>query len=118
MERAITVKCKDEDAELAKLNRCVLIDMSANGKYFIFSLSSRSDYRLFEVEKGTYRILPTFESNEQMRIPTVADNGDVFGAITYDAFSMGGMSYRTSGTSIRLTEYSISPIIFTSSISN
>ena len=29
-----------------------------------------------------------------MRIPTVADNGDVFGAITYDAFSMGGMSYR------------------------
>ena len=71
-----------------------MIDMSANGKYFIFSLSSRSDYRLFEVEKGTYRILPTFESNEQMRIPTVADNGDVFGAITYDAFSMGGMSYR------------------------
>ena len=89
-----TVKCKDEDAELAKLKQMRMIDMSANGKYFIFSLSSRSDYRLFEVEKGTYRILPTFESNEQMRIPTVADNGDVFGAITYDAFSMGGMSYR------------------------
>ena len=71
-----------------------MIDMSPNGKYFILSLSSMSDYRLFEVEKGTYRTLPTFERNEQMRVPTVADNGDVFGAVTYGSIAAGGMSYR------------------------
>ena len=89
-----TVSCKDEDAKLAKLEQMRMIDMSPNGKYFIFSLSSMSDYRLFEVEKGTYRTLPTFERNEQMRVPTVADNGDVFGAVTYGSIAAGGMSYR------------------------
>lgn len=90
-----TVSCTNEDAELAKMKQMRMIDMSPNGKYFIFSLSSRSDYRLFDVEKGTYRVLPTFERNETMRIPTVADNGDVFGAVTYGLAGMGTMSYRS-----------------------
>ncbi|GAB6975337.1 hypothetical protein JCM15124A_02440 [Prevotella falsenii] len=89
-----TVNYKDEDAELAKMKQMRMIDMSHNGKYFIFSFSSRSDYRIFDVEKGTYRTLSTFDSKEQIRIPTVADNGDVFGAVIYDAEGVGGMYYR------------------------
>lgn len=93
--KCYTVNCKSEDDELAKMKQMRMIDMSPNGKYFIFSLSSRSDYRLFDVEKGTYRILPTFERNETMRVPTVADNGDVFGAITYSTATMGEVAYRS-----------------------
>ena len=87
------VKCTGDDAELAKSKNIRMIDMSPNGKYFIVSLSSRSDYRLYDVAKEQTIALPTFESTDEMRVPTVTDNGDVFGAMIYGALAMGGMGY-------------------------
>jgi putative BNR/asp-box repeat-containing domain protein len=81
------------DVKLAKAKQMRMIDISPNGKYFIVSLSARSDYRLYDVSKAQTITLPTFESNDEMRVPTVTDSGDVFGAMIYGALGMGGMGY-------------------------
>ena len=87
------VTCTGDDVELANKKQMRMIAVSPNGKYFIISLSSRSDYRLYDVEKAKTITLATFESNDEMRIPTVTNNGDVFGAMIYGALAMGGMGY-------------------------
>ncbi len=69
------------------------MDLSPNGKYFTFALSFTTHYRIFDVESGTYRKLPTFDTEGSASFLTVADNGNVSGAFTYGFADLGGDTY-------------------------
>lgn len=75
------VACTAEDAPiLAYSGQMRVIDMSPNGRFFIFSISSYYGYRIFDIQKGSYRPLPSFDDSGMSQLPSITNDGDVFGA--------------------------------------
>ncbi len=88
------VKCTEEDAKLANQWQMRVMDISNNGRFFIFTLTSYfGNLRIFDVESGTYRALSLFDNNGRIQIPSITDNGDVFGSINYTSFDNAAEIY-------------------------
>lgn len=86
------VQCTEEDADNAVYG-IKAMDLSPNGRYFTFALSFTTHYRIFDVETGTYRTMPGFDSEGMANFLTVDNNGNVTGAFTYGSAAFGEETY-------------------------
>lgn len=70
-----------------------VLDMSPNGRYFTFSISSSMYFRIFDTQTGTYRKLPTFDVEGAVQTMPIDNNGNIAGVVTYGFYAFGDDAY-------------------------
>ena len=83
----------DADQELANRGSSFMVGVSPNGRYVLFSLCNRAYYRIYDMQTGTYRELPSFDNEGELGNVSITNKGDVFGTESYGSIFFGTEVY-------------------------
>lgn len=83
----------DADQELANRGSSFMVGVSPNGRYVLFSLCNRVYYRIYDMQTGTYREIPSFDNEGVLGNVSITNKGDVFGTESYGSIFFGTEVY-------------------------
>ena len=83
----------DADQELANRGSSFMVGVSPNGRYVLFSLCNRVYYRIYDMQTGTYREIPSFDNEGVLGNVSITNKGDVFGSENYGSIFFGTEVY-------------------------
>ncbi|MCI6701780.1 MAG: Por secretion system protein [Prevotellaceae bacterium] len=87
------VHCIGNDEELEDYCDMKVFDLSPNGRYFTFTLSSSMYYRIYDINNNSYKPLPTFDEEGSVETMAIDNQGNVAGVACYGFYEYDDNAY-------------------------